>query len=285
MVQFTRQRLRSTQPRISRLYHQPSIERCPSCGKGFANRISVLKHLNHPKSKCSLQWFPSPSESSQDLDNSSLSQSDESLPPNFTFPDHDPDPPNSNTFADYTANDYCTPFCETFPGASAVFGQGKTFLDRFDEDEHAPKRQTNLFYPFACEAEWELASFLHHSSLSTKAIDLFFSLQIVSSLIVIITITLLTIFYNRSVNYQSHFDHLRTSVLVWSYYPRLPSGAVCPLWLMATRQKHRCVCTIGTHLSVWSTCLVTPCLSGKSIIAPSGSGRLLKNLNESIPSG
>jgi hypothetical protein len=71
------------------------------------------------------------------------------------------------------------PFCESFPSASALFGIGKTFLDRFDEDQHASKHQTNLYYPFASEAEWEFASFLHRSSLSTRAIDLLFTLKIV----------------------------------------------------------------------------------------------------------
>jgi hypothetical protein len=53
-------------------------------------------------------------------------------------------------------------------------------LDIFDEDEYADARQTNLYYPFASQPEWELASFLLKSDLSRVAIDQFLKLQIVS---------------------------------------------------------------------------------------------------------
>lgn len=180
MVRFTRQRLRFGQPRASHLLHQKvSIERCPSCGRAFTSGVAVLKHLNNPRSNCSHAWFPPLQENDVPLQSNDLEPS----PSDHTLPDwisggaleSDIDT-NFQTSGDYSSNR----FCEMFPGASAVFGQGKTFLDRFDEDEHAPKRQTNLYYPFASEAEWELASFLHRSGLSTRAIDSFFSLQVVS---------------------------------------------------------------------------------------------------------
>jgi hypothetical protein len=46
---------------------------------------------------------------------------------------------------------------EVYPGAARVCGQGQTFMDIFDEDKHARKRDRNLYYPFATQPEWELA--------------------------------------------------------------------------------------------------------------------------------
>jgi hypothetical protein len=69
---------------------------------------------------------------------------------------------------------------ESFLGSSEVFGNGETYVDLFDEDEYADARQTNLYYPFASQLEWELASFLLKSDLSRVAIDQFLKLQLVS---------------------------------------------------------------------------------------------------------
>ena len=71
-------------------------------------------------------------------------------------------------------------YTEFFPGASEVFGQGETFMDLFDKDEHAEQRTVNLYYPFASQPEWELASFLLKSGLSMAATDQFLKLQLVS---------------------------------------------------------------------------------------------------------
>jgi len=67
-----------------------------------------------------------------------------------------------------------------FLGAAKVFGNGETYLDLFDEDKYAEAQQTNLYYPFAYQPEWELASFLLKSDLSRGAIDQFLKLQLVS---------------------------------------------------------------------------------------------------------
>ena len=69
---------------------------------------------------------------------------------------------------------------EFFLGSAKVFGNGETYLDLFDEDEYADARETNLYYPFASQPEWELASFLLRSNLSRVAIDQLLKLQSVS---------------------------------------------------------------------------------------------------------
>ena len=73
------------------------------------------------------------------------------------------------------------PFVELYPGASANYGRGRTFMDTFDSDRFSSERQNNLFYPFASKAEWEFASWLANSGLSMTAIDKCLSLDIICS--------------------------------------------------------------------------------------------------------
>jgi hypothetical protein len=154
--------------------------------------------LNHPKSNCSHAWFPpslgSPGETSPQQPDERPTPDSVLLDPSWI--DYEPlrTTPNVDNGPLRTSETSTAPFTEVFDGASAIFGKGKTFLDRFNEDEHASKRKTNVYYPFASEAEWELAFFLHRSSLSTQAIDSFFSLQIVC-LFPCQLVALLIIFY------------------------------------------------------------------------------------------
>jgi hypothetical protein len=64
-----------------------------------------------------------------------------------------------------------------FPGASQAFGKGETFLDIYNKDDYADKRNDNLYYPFATQSEWELASFLLKSGLSMAQTDEFLKLE------------------------------------------------------------------------------------------------------------
>ncbi|KAF8868601.1 hypothetical protein BD779DRAFT_1481169 [Infundibulicybe gibba] len=68
---------------------------------------------------------------------------------------------------------------EEFPGAAQTFGTGRTFIDQFNMDQYSAERITNLYYPFASKAEWELASFLLQSKMSMAAIDAFLSLELI----------------------------------------------------------------------------------------------------------
>ena len=73
------------------------------------------------------------------------------------------------------------PFIECYPGASANYGRGHTFMDTFNADRFSSERQNNLFYPFSSKAEWEFASWLASSGLSMAAINKCLSLDIVCS--------------------------------------------------------------------------------------------------------
>ena len=85
-------------------------------------------------------------------------------------------PPNGQ----YPEQAATIPHTQVFPGASEIFGNGKTYMDLFDDDEYAGNRETNMYYPFASQPEWELASFLLESGLSMVATDRFLKLQMVS---------------------------------------------------------------------------------------------------------
>lgn len=52
-----------------------------------------------------------------------------------------------------------------FCGLSKVFKKGETYMDLYDEDEYSDNCQANLHYSFACQPEWEMASFLLKSDL------------------------------------------------------------------------------------------------------------------------
>lgn len=70
---------------------------------------------------------------------------------------------------------------EEFPGAAATFEQGRvSFLQRFDQDRFSEERRSNIYYPFASRADWELGLWLTRSGLSMAAIDGLLSLQLVS---------------------------------------------------------------------------------------------------------
>ncbi|KAI6004631.1 hypothetical protein EDD15DRAFT_2155283 [Pisolithus albus] len=70
---------------------------------------------------------------------------------------------------------------EFYPGASANYGRGYTFMDTFDADPFSSECQHNLFYPFSSKTEWQFASWLSNSGLSMAAIDEILSLDIIKS--------------------------------------------------------------------------------------------------------
>ena len=137
--------------------------RCPICFHFFSD---VLRHLNHRQSQCST-WF----EATRSSDYAPFHHSQESgdTPPSPQFL-HDDRSPSPSPPASSRVN---------FPGAGMTYGQGQTFLDRFNEDQYAACRVENMYYPFSNEDEWEFASFLLSSNLSMQKIDEFLKLKLV----------------------------------------------------------------------------------------------------------
>ncbi|KAJ7461772.1 hypothetical protein B0H11DRAFT_1693331, partial [Mycena galericulata] len=66
------------------------------------------------------------------------------------------------------------------PGAAETQpGKGQSFMDWYNADQFASDRRDNIYYPWASQSEWEMASFLLRSSLTMGEIDEFLSLQMV----------------------------------------------------------------------------------------------------------
>jgi hypothetical protein len=149
------------------LHEQANLSLCSNCGKYFT---SLLRHLNHRESKCK-DWsislphptrFPSP-QAEFDTTND--------IPPPPTASDSEP---ISNFIPTHPG-----PFRTVFPNGGKVYGQGKSFLDRFNDDKHALLRVHNLYYPFADQEEWELGAFLLRSEMSMQKVDDFLKLKLV----------------------------------------------------------------------------------------------------------
>jgi len=74
-------------------------------------------------------------------------------------------------------------FIEFHSCAGKKYSRGQTFLERFDDDKHAPERSANLFFPFASKEDWQVGAWLSRSRLSMAAIDSFLSLPMVGYLV------------------------------------------------------------------------------------------------------
>ena len=62
-------------------------------------------------------------------------------------------------------------------------------MDEFDRDQYAGEWRENLYYLFASKDEWEVVAFLLRSDLSMASIDSLLSLNLVSSLAPLATLT------------------------------------------------------------------------------------------------
>ena len=147
---------------------------CNRCGKSFASKPSEQNHQNQCTSNCwknysiLLQVEPASSSNPDTSGNVHLLPSmpmplspsrsvmmDVMDPMDVIKMDGANDPSNANQ---YPEQDTTILHTELFPGASEIYGKGKTYMDLFDE--YAGNREMNLYYPFASQPEWELASFL-----------------------------------------------------------------------------------------------------------------------------
>lgn len=165
------------------------MPRCPSCGRGgFKDPHAVAMHMSQPTSGCNTwvnnlvhlqESLPTLPTNSADNVRPAATASDSSVQMD-TSEDHPIEldeyyEPSSQARGVHLGGFYS----ERFAGAGQTFGRGDTFMDRFDRDDFSDARKSNLYYPFACRNEWELALWLLRSGLSMKAMDTFLSLQIV----------------------------------------------------------------------------------------------------------
>lgn len=176
---------------------------CNRCGKGFKSQASLLNHQSQPLSKCLelynafLQAHGSstfPSQAQDPLEAASSATSIQPPSPIRAISPVLPSPPVASlqlpdvemigieSGTDGGTSALPSHYSFSFPGASQSFGKGETFLDVFNKDQYADKRNNIdfLYYPFSTQAEWELASFLLKSGLSMAQTDEFLKLQVVS---------------------------------------------------------------------------------------------------------
>ena len=193
---------REPTPRVQyscrRFFHPPMVIRnvfCDRCGRGFAAQSAVQNHQSQHSSQCwktyslllEMQRNTSPGVRNEVDNAQSTTPSSPSSPsPPSPPPSHPPipsSPPEVDMEIDNQLEESLSFYTEFFTGASKVFGKGETFMDLFHEDKYADMRQVNPYYPFASQAEWELASFLLKSGLSRVAVDQFLKLQFVCDLL------------------------------------------------------------------------------------------------------
>lgn len=160
---------------------------CPLCCRnGFSTHEAVARHMSQPRSGCStwieevirLKTIIQPSEDdpinvNQESfvhdDYYSASYDDTNIQAAGGLFEEEHVPASHNEFLDL------------FPGSAEVYEGGYMFLGLFDADENSAHRVHNPYYLFSGRKEWEVASWLLRSGLSMGKINLFLSLEMVSS--------------------------------------------------------------------------------------------------------
>lgn len=179
------------------------MPRCLRCSKKFSSNMRVLAHMNNPRTSCHTHYEelvsaakvlarfrqrkPSPLSNLQhppvNLETSDLQggfEAECSLGTEATCA-FDVNMDEASTSLASNSEELNPPkiHLEEYPGASRTYGMGKSFMDAFNADEHAKERSQCLYYPFASQDEWQLASYLLQSKLSMAQIDQFLKLKMV----------------------------------------------------------------------------------------------------------
>ncbi|KIJ16552.1 hypothetical protein PAXINDRAFT_11002 [Paxillus involutus ATCC 200175] len=181
-----------------KLHRAEKTSFCPDCGKRFVNETQVLQHMNQPSIGCGswindLSHLDTPNTGSASLPTTGAEffpQSQHQPEPyaNGFFDEEGPDVPaydegasayHSERMEQAPADGSVTDF---YPGAPELFPRGTTFMNQFFSNQYASVREENLYYPFASNVDWQLASWLLCLRLSMAAIDGFLSLELIKQL-------------------------------------------------------------------------------------------------------
>ncbi|KAG2109555.1 uncharacterized protein F5147DRAFT_772863 [Suillus discolor] len=163
------------------------MPQCPSCRKVFQDHTSVACHMSQPRSGCNT-WLEDiiklssviPSRhSSNSADIERHDGSEAMLDDSDDFGNVGGEGEDTMVDGTYNKGDKVT---ECYPDPPLAYQDGYTFLSLFDSDENSVYRKNNLYYPFSCREDWQLAAWLLHSGLSMGKIDSFLSLEMVKDL-------------------------------------------------------------------------------------------------------
>ena len=124
---------------------------CNCCGKSFASNPSVQNHQNQLTSNCwknySILLQAEPASSSNPDTNGnvhllpsmpmplspSASAMVDAMDPMYVIEMDGANDPSNDQYPEQNAT---IPHTELFPGASEIYGKGKTYMDLFDDDEY-----------------------------------------------------------------------------------------------------------------------------------------------------
>ena len=215
---------------------------CPRCGKEFNNEMSTLAHLNQPISKCRRDFEAYLQENSHKRHERQKRRKNQSTHNNVpeTFADIDMDSESEPSIVKPFDSGPSEPhefFTEEFPEAAKTYGNGPTYMDKFDADDYAHLRRDCPYYPFSSRDEWELASFLLRSDLSMSAIDQFLKLLLVRITSIISVIDCSQEFY-RSRVLNSRSKHRKLYAAVPKYFLWGPNGNASPGKPSIRRRSH-----------------------------------------------
>ncbi|KAJ7016326.1 hypothetical protein C8F04DRAFT_1215740 [Mycena alexandri] len=184
------------------MYPEPSSSResrpprssghhCPVCTTRFRSLAACQQHMNQPHGRCHAAFHPAVLRAAKTFAERYPPRQEENYDDGDNFAAHLGDglPDADMQYNDLPSQNHATAAAgmeppprgvmpEYFKGASYRFGAGKTFMDRFHEDEYAEQRKSNVHFPFCSADEWEFASFISNSNMSNRSIDELLNLRL-----------------------------------------------------------------------------------------------------------
>ena len=256
---------------------------CPSCGKRFSMDSLVLRHMNNPQTSCQ-DWLQfSTSMAQEDPNPPATARPTHTSRTNSNAADENEDIGDENEDTGDCNMSVDAHHEDVHPNTPSLFGSGPTFMNRFDTDPLAARRQSNLYFPFSSKEEWGLASWLLCSGLSMRAIDDFLALPIVSFCVPIIN--LITNRRSRSNNFRSPFPPQRHYAPVRTNSPRPPNGRCKTSQLTDTQAQSHSHFFTTTHSSAFRPSSKTQSLREDGILPLEGSTTDLTSRTKSTVNG
>jgi hypothetical protein len=176
----------------------------PHCRLIFETWDDIRHHLNDPFLSC-VRAVPPPHTNNTDISNGFVGPSLDLNPDNLstfhsTAPTYQISPAHNgyqNTAQESSqAPQLNARYQQYHPHSAWTYGQAPNVLEQMNDDQYAPCREKNMFYPFQGAQEWDLAKFLNET-LNLTQIDQFLKLDWVSEPHTLLFYIVLD-FYHRS---------------------------------------------------------------------------------------